>query len=61
MSAWPLRVPWVLRPRGKRHDDLVINTGDEAWEFYTDLLVVAARTRATSPRRNPCNASATSA
>ena len=43
MSAWPLRVPWVLRPRGKHHDDLVIKTGDEAWEFSTDLLVAAAR------------------
>ena len=25
------------------HYDLVINTSDDAWEFYTDLLVAAAR------------------
>jgi hypothetical protein len=31
------------------HYDLVINTRDEAWEFYTDLLVAAAR----HPRYQP--------
>ncbi len=30
---------WTL----PEHYDLVINTGEEAWEFYTDLLVSAAR------------------
>ncbi len=30
---------WTL----PEHYDLVLNTGDEAWEFYTDLLVAAAR------------------
>jgi len=30
---------WTL----PEHYDLVINTGDDAWEFYTDLLVSAAR------------------
>jgi cytidylate kinase len=30
---------WAL----PEHYDLVINTGDNAWEFYTDLLVAAAR------------------
>jgi cytidylate kinase len=30
---------WTL----PEHYDLVINTGDDAWEFYTDLLVWAAR------------------
>jgi len=32
-------VDWT-RPE---HYDLVINTRDDAWDFYTDLLVVAAR------------------
>jgi len=31
------------------HYDLVINTSDDAWDFYTDLLVVAAR----HPRYQP--------
>jgi len=30
---------WAL----PEHYDLVINTGDDAWQFYTDLLVAAAR------------------
>ena len=30
---------WAL----PEHYDLVMNTGDDAWEFYTDLLVSAAR------------------
>jgi cytidylate kinase len=30
---------WTL----PEHYDLVINTGDDAWQFYTDLLVAAAR------------------
>ena len=30
---------WTL----PEHYDLVVNTGDNAWEFYTDLLVAAAR------------------
>ena len=30
---------WAL----PEHYDLVVNTGDDAWEFYTDLLVAAAR------------------
>jgi cytidylate kinase len=30
---------WTL----PEHYDLVINTGNDAWEFYTDLLVAAAR------------------
>ncbi len=30
---------WAL----PEHYDLVVNTGDDAWQFYTDLLVSAAR------------------
>jgi cytidylate kinase len=42
-------VDWT-RPE---HYDLVINTSDDTWEFYTDLLVAAAR----HPRYQPTEAS----
>jgi hypothetical protein len=42
-------VDWT-RPE---HYDLVLNTSDDAWEFYTDLLVAAAR----HPRYQPTPAS----
>ncbi len=35
------------------HYDLVVNTHDDAWDFYTDLLVMAAR----QPRYHPTPAS----